>query len=110
MKTRALVAGEAVKRLSALRLLSPEQWRAIVGDALAAAEGHVRDYSGRRGASTILGVSRDTLFRWLREDKQLAKLPTARVGTPGLPPTEERAQSGLQKPSAKKATSRKRKD
>lgn len=70
------------RELSALKLLNPEEWRALVSAALKAADGHVSDYLGNSGAATRLGVSRDKLFIWLREDPKLSRLERAAVGTP----------------------------
>jgi hypothetical protein len=77
------------KALSALKLIDPEAWRAQVKAAMAEADGHVSDHQGKSGAATILGVSRDKLFIWLREDPKLARLPRAAVGTPVRKEQEE---------------------
>jgi len=78
-------ASDAAKRLGALRTLDPARWRARVRAALSKAEGHVRDYSGKSGAASLLGVHEMTLFRWLREDRELSKAPTAPAGRPAEP-------------------------
>jgi hypothetical protein len=75
-------ASAAAKQLSALRTLDPGKWRARVRAALSTAEGHVGDYAGKSGAASRLGVHEMTLFRWLREDRELREVPTANAGMP----------------------------
>lgn len=78
-------ASVSAAALRLLRYREPARWRRIILDAMCRAEGHVRDYAGWAGAATILGISRDTLFRWLRDDSVLRKAPRAAIGRPGGP-------------------------
>ena len=87
--------------LGALRVLDVAAWRTRVRGALAEARGYVRDRDGQKGAATILGVSRDTLFRWLREDPVLSRIPRRGPGAPG---TEEKRGRGKKEQAPKKKT------
>jgi len=73
---------DEARDLAALRRLNPEQWRSRVRSALSRAKGHIK---GEDGAAALLGVHAQTLFRWLRDDRELSKVPTA---PPGRAPEE----------------------
>lgn len=70
----------AGRRLSALRVARPEEWSAIVREALAG--------RGMRAAAAILGVGVRSLTRWARELGIKAARGGVRVGA-GRPKKKE---------------------
>lgn len=71
--------GDGARRLGALRVLDPRAWRTEIRMALRMSHGRV---GGESGAAARLGTSVGTLFKWLREDAELSRIPTASVGRP----------------------------
>lgn len=65
-----------VERLLALRLLHPEQWVAVVYQAMADSEGRVP------AAAERLGISERVLYQWLKENRVLDGAARAPMGRP----------------------------